>query len=83
MATAHREEVGAAHGPEEDDRHEGEVGAVHDAGDEDLLQLPAVRVRGRLHPVLGDGHDRSCVHPFVILFSSNKQVSVGRANGEI
>ena len=57
---AHREEVGAAHGPEEDDRHEGEVGAVHDAGDEDLLELPAVGVRGRLHPVLGDGHDRAC-----------------------
>lgn len=61
LAFIYREEVGAAHGPEEDDGHDGEVGAVDDARDEDLVQLPAVWMRRWPHPVLGDGHDRACI----------------------
>jgi hypothetical protein len=67
----YREEIGAAHGPEEDDGHDGEVGAVDDAGDKDLVQLPAVWMRRRPHPVLRDGHDRACIasNKFVACFS--------------
>lgn len=54
---AYAEEVGAGHGEEEDHGRHGKVGAVDDAGDEDLRQLPAIWVWGWLHSVLGDGHD--------------------------
>jgi len=61
VPSIYREEVGDAHGPEEDDGHDGEVGAVEDARDEDLVQLAAVWMRRQPHPVLGDGHDRACI----------------------
>ena len=61
MPSIYREEVGVAHDPEEDDGHDGEVGAVEDARDKDLVQLAAVWMRRRPHPVLGDGHDRACI----------------------
>jgi hypothetical protein len=41
---AYAEEVGAIHGVEEHHGHHGQVGTVHDAGDEDLFQLPAIRM---------------------------------------
>ncbi|BAS93351.1 Os05g0319850 [Oryza sativa Japonica Group] len=59
--SGHREEVGVADGPEEEDGGEGEVGAEDDAGGEDLLEAPCVGQRGRLDAVLGDGHDGAVV----------------------
>lgn len=55
-----REEVGVDHEVVEDDGHERHVRPEGDALREDLLELPTVGGRGRLHPVLGDGHDGPC-----------------------
>jgi hypothetical protein len=57
----YREEVGVVGEVEEDGGDDGHVGAEHDAGGEDLVELPRVGGGRRLDAVLGDGHDGAVV----------------------